>query len=156
MMMMLMMMIRVFSACPKNTFKSGSSECSNCPINSETSGEASSRTDCRCKTGFTGTPGQTCTGRYQHVTLTPGKPAQVPTMLHSSNQTCTGRYQHVTLNPGKPAQVPTMLHSSNQTCTGRYKHVTLNPGKRAEVGTNTLHYPGQTCIGMNQHVTPQV
>ena len=84
--MMMMMMMPVFSACPKNTYKSGSSECSNCPINSETAGEASSRTDCRCKTGFTGTPGQTCTGTYLHVTLSPDKPALVGTnMLHLPN-----------------------------------------------------------------------
>ena len=52
-----------YTACTKNTYKSGSTECSNCPLNSETTGPGSSRSDCTCKSGFTGPAGGPCQGK---------------------------------------------------------------------------------------------
>ena len=53
------------SACPINTYDSGTGICESCPANAGTATEAStSLQQCVCNDGFTGVPGGECLGGY--------------------------------------------------------------------------------------------
>ncbi len=57
----------LFSACPKNNYRSGVTTCSRCPSHTHTNDTGNDLSGCVCDGGYQGNPGQACTGTPSYI-----------------------------------------------------------------------------------------